>query len=126
MKPITQVAQAPATGSLPSMLDRTAVLRRWRRRTVFLGILLATLAHPARADFDYADFSSVEGLNFVADAAQFENLLRVTPAQGGQAGAVWYVTKQNVENGFRTVFQFRISEPPSGGYDGGDGFAFLI
>jgi hypothetical protein len=57
--------------------------------------------------------------------------LRLTANQGGQTGSAWLLTKQEVAAGFRSTFQFRISQPggyvdPTTGQIGGDGFAFVI
>lgn len=61
------------------------------------------------------------------------NGFRVTFSAPYQAGAVWMVNKQAIANGFRTSFQFQISDiggitdsTPFGPQQGGDGFAFVI
>ncbi len=77
-------------------------------------------------DFNYRDFSSVEGLILRGHSHQAGNVLRVTRADFNQGGGAWYGTRMNVAEGFSTVFTFRISE--LGGYEnvGGDGFSFNV
>lgn len=77
--------------------------------------------------FNYVNFASVAGLNLVGNAVRSGNRLDVTPSAFGQVGSAWHATKQNVENGFETTFQFQISDRGGiGGDFGGDGFAFVI
>jgi len=83
-------------------------------------IMLAVFTAPVHADFIFPDFSDTSGLNLVGSAAQVGQRLRLTPNSGGQAGAVWFETKQSVGTGFQTTFQFQI------GQFGADGIAFII
>jgi hypothetical protein len=71
---------------------------------------------------NYADFSSIAGLTLVGNAAQAGTLLRLTPDAGGQDGAAWFNTRQSVQGGFDTTFQFRINTS----LDMADGLAFVI
>lgn len=58
------------------------------------------------------------------------DVITLTPTGLNQVGAVWYQQKQAVVNGFRTRFQFRITDRGGNGdvnkLDGGDGIAFVI
>jgi pimeloyl-ACP methyl ester carboxylesterase len=78
--------------------------------------------------FHYPSFGSIENLNFAGDASQFEDRLRLTPAAGYHAGAIWYNVKQPVADGFQTIFQFQITEKGATGSwpPGADGLVFLI
>lgn len=93
------------------------------------------LALPLSAtSFTFDDFANPLGVTLVQNAALTTNLLRLTPAAENQVGAAWYNSRVNVEGGFSTSFQFRITE--RGGYtpdwepgvvnNGADGFAFVI
>jgi hypothetical protein len=73
--------------------------------------------------FAYNDFSAPSSLIFQRDAALVEARVRLTPAKRGQAGGVWFSTKQWVKDGFETSFQFQLTEP--GGF-GANGLAFVI
>lgn len=57
-------------------------------------------------------------------------VLRLTPAEHDRAGSAWLATRQSVQGGFETSFQFRISNPGGGtdptGATGADGFAFVV
>ncbi|WP_017731505.1 IPT/TIG domain-containing protein [Nafulsella turpanensis] len=59
-----------------------------------------------------------------------ETVLRLTPAKSDRTGAAYYGAKVDVEGGFETTFDFRISRPgkPEGveGETGADGLAFII
>lgn len=57
----------------------------------------------------FPNFSSTTGLNLVGNAAQSGNRLRLTPSSNFQGGAAWFNTKQLVEDGFETTFQFGIT-----------------
>jgi hypothetical protein len=86
-------------------------------------IVSAGLASAAPKGFNFADFSSIKGLNLVGTAKQQGTELQLTPAKEQQVGAAWYATPQAVGNGFTTTFTFQFtneSSPPA------DGIAFLI
>lgn len=85
------------------------------------GIAAAAWSQP-----NYADFSSVAGLNLVGIAAQSGNVLRLTPSTAQVYGAAWYSTKQNISNGFTTRFQFQISDTDNITDGAGNGLAFVI
>src|SRR5262245_24746594 len=77
--------------------------------------------------FNFTDFSDASGLSLLGAAAVTPaNVLRLTPAVGGQNGAAWYTAeKQFAGLAFETTFQFQMTEnadPPGGS----DGFVFLI
>ena len=77
-----------------------------------------------RADgFAYNDFSAPSSLIFQGDAALVQERLRLTPAERGKAGGVWFSTKQRVKDGFETSFQFQLTKP---GGSGANGIAFVI
>lgn len=80
-------------------------------------LLLAPLA---AADFNYTSFTGATGLNFVGNAALSGQLLILTQANGFESGAAWHQTKQRVDKGFETTFQFRMVS------GGADGMAFVI
>ena len=77
-------------------------------------------AAPASGDLNFLDFSSTSGLNFVGDTTTTQNALTLTKKFGFQSGAAWYATKQRVDNGFETTFEFRMIT------GGADGMAFVI
>lgn len=73
-------------------------------------------------EFNYSDFSSTNGITLNGNVAITSgSILRLTSSIANQAGSAWYNIKQNVSEGFSTIFRFQII--PSGG---GDGFAFVI
>ena len=112
--------------------------RRFTISAVLVSIFLLTLlvldgggASPARsqdAGFNYPDFSSTVGLALVGDATQIDNKLRLTLPIAQQAGAAWHITKQFVQDGFETTFQFQITDlgGGSGLEPGADGIVFVI
>jgi len=73
--------------------------------------------------FSYTDFSSITGLNLNSNSAQFGNELQITTNSQNRVGSVWYTTKQLIQEGFQTTFQFQITDLIN---SGGDGFAFVI
>jgi len=77
--------------------------------------------------FIYADFSDASGLNLIGDAAIANgNTLRLTPAIGGMEGAAWYaLEKPFVFDAWETTFDFNLNGQ-NGGYDGSDGFTFVV
>jgi Legume lectin domain len=77
--------------------------------------------------FNFQNFSSVANLQLNGNAARAGNVLRLTPTSAHNVGSAWFTTQQQVQKGFTTVFQFRItdSSPPSGLFHA-DGFAFVI
>ncbi len=83
-------------------------------------LLMQTVAF---GDLSYPDFSSVEGITLVENAHQCGSKLRLTQALGSVRGAAWHSTKQYIQAGFQTTFQFQIIH---GGGCSGDGFAFVI
>lgn len=63
--------------------------------------------------------------------------IRLTSSLGRQSGSIWYHSKQNINQGFDTIFQFEISNPSQICYNmddvhtycrsrGGNGFAFVL
>jgi len=92
------------------------------------GLLLECLEDRSLlAGFNFVDFSDSSALSLVGDAAiTADNRLRLTPAEGGRAGAAWYTAeKEFVGAAFSTTFQFQLAnnfDSPGGS----DGFVFLI
>lgn len=94
--------------------DRRLLLERLEDRSLLAG-------------FNFADFSASGTLSLVGDAAiTADNRLRLTPAEGGRAGAAWYTAeKEFVGAAFSTTFQFQLAnnfDSPGGS----DGFVFII
>jgi len=85
---------------------------------------LLVIGNQCRANgFVYNDFSAPSSLIFQGEAKLVEQRVRLTPAQRGQAGGLWFSTRQGIENGFETDFRFQFTE--RGGH-GADGLAFVI
>jgi hypothetical protein len=79
----------------------------------------------AEADFSFPNFSMITGLTLNGNAAQVNSTIRLTPTAASQKGSAWHQTKQAVEDGFETTFQFQIT-PQSATGAGADGFVFVI
>lgn len=91
-------------------------------------ILSATVAGSSAA-INYADFSSVAGLQLNGSAAQAGNVLRLTDdlSQGGSAFSTTPVVLSGAS--FSTYFSFRISDPvgwSDGDGQGADGIVFVV
>jgi hypothetical protein len=84
----------------------------------------------ATALFSYSSFSSTAGLTLVGNAATTTTsdgaVMRLTPATGSQAGAIYNTTAVPLGTNatFSTQFQFRFTNP--GGVDPADGITFVI
>ncbi len=93
------------------------------------GMCLNVTAHATT--ITYADFSSTSGLTLNGNAAQVGNVLRVTPANFGQAGSVFSTNPISLASNvsFSTAFQFRFTNP-GGACDGqgcgADGLVFIV
>lgn len=80
--------------------------------------------------FSYSSFSNTTGLTLVGNAAATTTtdgtVMRLTPALGGQAGAIYSTTAVPLGTNatFSTQFQFRFTSP--GGVDPADGITFVI
>ena len=85
------------------------------RAFLFLGVLATTA--PAQS-FHYPDFTDVSGLVMNGGASQASPVLRVTDANGNQAGTVFYDQAVGVVGGFETTFTFQLTNPTCGGADG--------
>jgi Legume lectin domain/PEP-CTERM motif len=101
------------------------------RRFILPACLLAFCLAPSRADqFTYPGFSSTAGLTFVGSAGTAVTLdgtvLRLTPAQAGQAGAAYHTSPfmLGASDTFSTTFQFRFTN--AGGIDPADGITFVL
>ncbi len=86
------------------------------------GCVLSAVSGQA-ASFDYENFASPSLLLFQHNAVVFQNRLRLTPAERGKRGGVWFAAKQNIQDGFQTTFQFQFTD--KGGF-GADGLAFVL
>jgi hypothetical protein len=81
---------------------------------------------------DFPDFTTGNGLRLVDKAQRAGNVLRITPADRNQDGAVWFErSKQFVVDGFTTTFQLRITELAGVRHlgdntIGADGLAFVL
>ncbi len=92
--------------------------------TIFI-IILLLINTPVKAQIYFPDFSSVKNLNFLGDAIQDTNKIRLTVKElDGQISAVWDSAQQEVQDGFQTTFQFQLILPAN--QNPADGFAFVI
>lgn len=94
-------------------------------------LALATGVAGAAVVINYPDFSTVAGLTLNGAAAQAGNVLRVTPAVGGQAGSAFSTTAVSLaaNASFSTFFQFRFTSAGGandGQGDGADGLVFVV
>jgi hypothetical protein len=111
--------------------------RGWIRLVAAIPGLLLACATGGQVLFNHLgtdpnSWNSTDKLILKGNAIRTDQFVRLTSAQHIQAGSLWLTRKQNIKNGFGTVFQFQITEPRTV-YDksliqdlGGDGFAFLI
>jgi len=99
-----------------------------------LAVIACLLSYPAGARaavlFSYSSFSSTVGLTLVGNSATKTTsdgaVMRLTPAAGSQAGAIYSTTAVPLGTNatFSTQFQFRFTNP--GGVDPADGITFVI
>ena len=94
-------------------------------------VLLAFAGQSQAALLSFPDFSSTSGLTLNGNAAQVGNVLRVTPANFGQAGSAFSTNPISLASdaSFSTAFQFRFTNP--GGFGdgqgiGADGLVFVV
>lgn len=96
---------------------------------LLIGMGLSAGTHATTISF--SDFSSTSGLTLNGNAAQVGNVLRVTPANFGQAGSVFSTNPISLASNasFSTAFQFRFTNP-GGACDGqgcgADGLVFIV
>ena len=86
--------------------------------------------------FDFNDFPTASGLNYVSDTAVAGSALRLTSSNPSRVGAVWFSNLVDVQSGFTTLFNFQITDQfayrgdgtiASGSEaDGGDGLVFVV
>lgn len=88
-------------------------------------LMVCALAADDVPDFPFTDFSSTAGLRLAGSAKAADRVLRLTPAERDQAGAVWFERKQIVSAGFETAFQFQLTDRGGIG-PGADGLAFVL
>ncbi len=91
---------------------------------VLAGAMTAVAQSPA-----FSDFSSTANLTLNPSAVApvyngTSNVLRLTPAIGGQAGSAWFNIQQPVAGGFTTVFKFQFTQGSTP--VPADGIAFVI
>jgi len=101
-------------------------LVQYLKHAVVFSLILTNTQIDLLAQFNYPDFSSPEGLNIVGNAFQVDSILRLTAALRSQRAAIYYLTKQNVEAGFQTTFQFQFTGQGGISPPGADGIAFVI
>lgn len=100
------------------------------RMAVCAGTALFGLVAANAAQFSYNGFSNTTGLTLVGDASTAVTsdgtVLRVTPATGGQSGAVYSTSAFTLGANatFSTQFQFRFTDP--GAWDPADGITFVL
>ncbi|GIK87309.1 MAG: IPTL-CTERM sorting domain-containing protein [Burkholderiales bacterium] len=104
-----------------------------RRAVLSTLIALAVLAAPAANGaivINFPDFSNCATLQLNANAACTANVLRVTPALGGQSGSAFSQTliPLGAGNSFSTYFAFRITDNSGNDGDGpgADGITFTV
>ncbi len=97
-----------------------------------LAIGLAGAVSANAAVINYSDFSDVSGLQINGDAAQVGDVLRLTPALGGQAGSAFATNAiaLNSDVSFSAFFSFNISGSGGSvdvdGLPGADGIVFTM
>lgn len=80
----------------------------------------------------FTEYTTGDPIVLNGSAVRMHECIRLTPAERIKAGSAWLKPKQDIVNGFSTVFQFSITDPgdvfpPEITEDtGGDGFAFVI
>lgn len=103
---------------------KALTLTRTRGLVVYVAAFLFTVCSlPAAIRFD--DFSSIQKLNLVGDAAVSGTALRLTHSRWNRSGAAWLREKQTIAAGFETTFQFQLTHQ-HGVCGGGDGFALVL
>ncbi|MFZ5593321.1 MAG: lectin-like domain-containing protein [Pseudomonadota bacterium] len=99
--------------------------------TMLLAASLGVVGMAQATTITYTDFSSTSGLTLNGNAAQVGNVLRVTPANFGQAGSVFSTNPISLASNvsFSTAFQFRFTNA-GGACDGlgcgADGLVFVV
>jgi hypothetical protein len=74
--------------------------------------------------FAFQDFSTVDDLVFCGDAKRAAKALELTPLDRYKVGAVWFVRRIKVTQGFQTTFILGVRRTQRA--YGSDGFAFVI
>ena len=97
--------------------------RAFCARALSAALFLMIAGAGLQAQITFNNFSSTAGLTLNGSAAQFGNVLRLTPAAQGQAGSAWFNNTQPVQQGFTTSFTFQFSQPT---VPPADGIAFVI
>ncbi len=97
---------------------------------IWFGLIMVIIAFnsamSAQTAFSYYNFTDESGLALNGNAQVFKNILRLNPSAIWQRSSVYYASKVPLQNGFETVFMFRVSGLSARGLGGGDGFAFVI
>lgn len=83
-------------------------------------LLAAPFATRAQTEiFNFATFDPPPSLGVQGAATFVAGRMRLTPAEAGKNGGVWFPTKRFLQEGFETTFQFQL-----GG--SGEGLAFVV
>ena len=80
---------------------------------------------PGPRGFELTEFSPLEELSLVSSARVDGHILRITPSAPFKNGAAWASTRQYVQYGFDTIFEFKLTAQDQY-HGGGDGLAFVI
>jgi hypothetical protein len=119
---------SPDSTPTSARLDRCRLGSRYRAWIVMLFVV--AVASPLRAQIDYPDFTTVDGLRMVGSAVHRAPVARLTEVGRAQRGAIWFAEKIRLVDGFVSTFQFQFTQ--TGGRqdgslaNGGDGIAFVI
>jgi Bacterial lectin len=89
------------------------------------GRSLGVVTLGAEQGFVLTEFSSLEEFSLVNSAGTDGHVLRITPSARFTNGAAWSRTRQYVQYGFDTIFEFKLTKQDQF-YGGGDGLAFVI
>jgi len=87
---------------------------------------LQSLASSLSAKCQSLGLRQISSASFVEQSDPLNKYVMRLTSDSSQRGAVWFGTKVHVEDGFETVFDFRISSTLGDGSSSGDGFAFVI
>jgi hypothetical protein len=96
-------------------------------------VAVRVVSNPGVDQIVYEDFSSAGSeLNSVGSTAitgadhALPNRLRLTPDQGSQKGAAWFMQKFNINGGFEATFGLHMNAVPHADHPPADGIAFVI
>lgn len=96
------------------------------RHIVLASLVLAAGASLAMGDFEYADFSSIDGLTLLGNAGTRaegdQSMLQITNG-ADQISSIWHDARQMVVSEWSTEFVFSVHDINR---RGADGFAFVV